>query len=818
MLVRSAIVTGIIAGCGAVVFVAIASGYWWLMQSRPALDGVEYAVGLADTATIARDRQGMPTITATSRLDLARATGFVHGQERFFQMDLLRRNAAGELAALFGEAALAHDKSVRLHQFRMRARRGVQLLPDHHRAILRAYTQGVNSGLQALDAAPFEYSLLEASAEPWREADSLLTVYSMYLDLQERDGATERSRTLLRQFLPQDMYAFINAAGGEWDAPIDGSVGDNPALPKNTWPSAQMDRLNNFHTHRLGPHRLEPDGLEPKGLDPQSQQAQAAEPSLGSNNWAIAGQLTYYDSAMLANDMHLGIKVPNIWFRAHLKWRENQDVHQLLGVTLPGTPALIVGSNTRVAWGFTNSYGDWSDVIQLQLNPAGDQYLTPDGYQVFHTVTERIAVKGGAEHVLKIKQTIWGPVIAEDGAGNLLAYRWMAHDTVATNLNIIELEQASSAREVLSMAPALGIPAQNLVVADHRGNIGWAVTNNIPQRFGFSGEFVSDWSDGSKGWAGYLPKSDNPTIYNPSNGRIWTANSRVVGGAMYSAIGDGGYALGARAKQISQGLSAKTLFSETDLLAIQLDQRALFLRRWHALLLDQVLPHSSRADAPALNQALRDWSAAASVADQGYLITRQFRLAVRQLIFADLQHHLTALDGAFSLRRLHHNTEYALWAMASEQPSHLLPSAYASWQELLLQALDTALQALDNQYGSWQDVTWGQFNQVSIKHPMSAHLAGLRWLLDMPAQPQPGDTHMPRVAGNQFGASQRLVVAPGHEHRGILHMPSSQAAHPLLPYFGAEHDHWLRGRPTPLLPGATAYLLLLQPASLAPMD
>ena len=788
--------------CVSIVLIVLSSIYIWLIQSRPTLDGARHIMGLTDTVTIERDQRGMPTITATNRIDLARVTGFVHGQERFFQMDLLRRNSAGELAELFGGPALAHDKKIRLHQFRMRAQRGVELLPDYHRDILTAYTDGVNSGLNELNAVPFEYTLLGVDAKPWQEADSLLVVYSMYLDLQEHDGITERSRTLLNQFLPQDLYDFIHPDGGEWDAPIDGSIGHNPTIPKNTWPSKQTELLNSFQSHQqtTQEHSVLMD-MEPEDYNP------------GSNNWVISGQLTTYPSAMLADDMHLGINVPNIWFRAYLKWRENNKTHQLIGLTLPGAPALVVGSNTHVAWGFTNSYGDWSDVIQLQLSDNGEQYLTPNGYQAFHTVGERIAVKNAPDVALEIKQTIWGPVIAKDGQGNLLAYRWLAHDESATNLNFIELEKAMTADEVLTTGATLGMPAQNLVTADSQGNIGWTITNSIPVRHGFSGEFISDWSDGSKGWSGYLPKIDNPKVYNPSNQRIWTANSRVVGGEMYNIIGDGGYAFGARAKQIRDGLFAKGTYLEQDLLNIQLDDRAVFLQRWHHLLLNNVVPKSDRSDVDALTKALQNWSGAARIEDQGYLLTRQFRLKVRNLIFADLVHHLTALDPNFKFKRVRNYAEYAMWTLASEQPNHLLPPNYSSWDQLLVKALNAALEELDSEYGSWQDVTWGEFNQVNISHPMSPFVPGLSWLTDMPKQYQPGDTNMPRVAGPDFGASQRIVVAPGQESKAILHMPSSQAAHPLLPYFGMEHDPWLKGEPTPLLPGDTEYLLTLQPGS-----
>ncbi|MFO1350772.1 MAG: penicillin acylase family protein [Gammaproteobacteria bacterium] len=210
-------------GLALALFVLASAGgawlYWRLTGGLAQLDGAANLHGLTAPVTIERDALGVPTLRAANRLDIARAIGFVHGQERFFQMDLLRRSAAGELAELFGAAALPKDKELRIHRFRWRAERALGLLAPAERDQIDAYAAGVNAGLAALRAPPFEYLLLRAHPVPWRATDSALVIYAMYLDLQDSTGQIDTFYGLLHDFLPEPLYAFLTPAGGEWDAP-----------------------------------------------------------------------------------------------------------------------------------------------------------------------------------------------------------------------------------------------------------------------------------------------------------------------------------------------------------------------------------------------------------------------------------------------------------------------------------------------------------------------------------------------------------------------------------------------------------------------
>ena len=269
----------------------------------------------------------------------------------------------------------------------------------------------------------------------------------------------------------------------------------------------------------------------------------------GSNNWVVDGRLSETGVPLLANDMHLGIRVPNTWYRAMLEWRDvNRVPRTVVGITLPGVPAMVVGSNTDVAWGFTNAYADTSDIILLEVDPARPgQYLTQNGWRPFEQFDERIEVAGGPAETLQVSWTEWGPVLPPDFKGRPRAYRWVAHSAERLAVSVTPLEDARSVVEAFDRANRLGTPAQNLVVADREGGVGWTVYGSLPRRNGFDGQLPTSWADGSRGWTGLLDPADYPRVSDPLDGRIWTANDRVVDGAMLG---------GTRQRQLGSGFES----------------------------------------------------------------------------------------------------------------------------------------------------------------------------------------------------------------------------------------------------------------------
>ncbi len=788
----------------------IATASTWLYSkvdgALPVLEGKKTVFGLKKSAIIERDKQGIATIKAQNRNDIAVALGFVHAQERFFQMDLLRRNSAGELASLFGPLALDYDKSIRRHRFRDRARTIVAQLPKAQFELIKAYTRGVNQGLKYLYSSPFEYLLLQQEPVQWSEEDSILTIFSMYIDLQYHDGRRERTLGLMKAVLSGDVYAFLDPKGSVWDAAIDGSQYPQASMPVNAWPSASSfnnnDKSSNYNKATTLAHN--------------NKNKYQGDHLPGSNSWAISGKLSATGSAIIANDMHLGIRVPNTWFRASFEYPHNSKAEKNLikvtGATLPGSPNMVIGSNGNIAWGFTNSYGDYSDVILLTTNADNSQYLTPTGFQDFTLHKQVIAIKGQKAEEITVTDTIWGPVIGKNHQGKLLAYRWVAYDKQAINLTATELEQAETVDQAFNIAARSGIPSQNFLVADKHGDIGWTIMGPIPNKKGALGDTPQSWSSGENSWQGYLTPAQYPHIKNPENQRLWTANSRVVGGDMIKKLGNGGYALGARSKQIRNNLLAQENFDEQSLLKIGLDDEAVFLQRWQKFILETVLTKQVLAQEDTFAQVKelleQPEKLRASIDSVSYRLVRNFRINLRDSVFFELKESLMSIDDAFNFKSIRHQIEVPLWQLINEQPKNFMMLGENSWQDAFTNALELTIADMSiNQ--PLDAATWGQQNNSAIKHPLSSALPFLNNWLDMPSKALAGDSYMPRVQGNAFGASERMVVSPGYEENGIFHMPTSQSGHPWSPYYGLGHSDWEQGVASPFLPGKTHYKLTL---------
>jgi len=785
----------------AVILLAVPLVAWLLLRaSVPKLEGDAVVPGLSAPVTIERDALGTATIRGGSRNDVARALGFVHAQERFFEMDLMRRAAAGELSELVGAAALPMDKQRR--PFRMRARAAQVLAaaaPDDV-AALAAYGEGVNAGLAALASRPWEYWLLRGTPAPWTTADSILVMDAMFFDLVDTTNARELGFAKIRAALPESVYKFLAAGGGPWDAPLLGPPMPYPELP----PASDID-LSRVDAILL---RVPADPTERK--------------TPGSNSFAVSGALTSTHAALVANDMHLNLRVPNIWFRARLMYPntrrsgasapENQV--DLIGVTLPGVPALVAGSNRHIAWAFTNSYGDWMDWVRVDLDPADKtRYRTPSGWQSLEVTNEAIKVHGAADVDIEVRDTKWGPIIAADADGTPLALAWTALQPGAINTEISHLDLAETADEALDVANNAGMPPQNFVVGDKAGNIAWTIAGRIPKREGkYDPLLPSDWSHEGTGWNGWLAPAEYPRLPNPPAQRLWTANTRTLDfeSSDFARLGDGGYDLGARARQIRDDLKVRDHFVPDDMLAIQLDDRAMFLKHWHGLLQTTL---ASIADSPATTEARKfaaDWDDRADPASVGYRMARAFRTEVTDTVLDGFAAAVRAKLDDFKMPKLA-QAEVIVGAILLQRPANLLPPGYADWDDLLRKCAERSAKALGAKPGGLAARTWGESNTARIGHPLSAALPGLGRLLDMPADQLPGDSNMPNVAAASFGASERFAVEPGHEEFGYFHMPAGQSDNPLSPFYGAGHEDWVKGRATPFLPGASKYTFTLKP-------
>jgi len=776
-----------------VALIAVIGAGLALHASLPRLGGEVAMAGLGAPVEVERDGAGVPTIRGSSRADVARALGFVHAQERFFQMDLQRRRASGEMAEIFGPQAAGWDRRVRAHRLSDVARKAVAMEDHEGRTLLRSYAEGVNAGLADLDERSFEYLVLRAQPRPWAPEDTILVVLSMFLRLNSWGGERELGLAALADVLPPELYEFLVTEGTEFDAPMLGEAFQTPEIP--------------------GPEVLDLRAAVSAG---ESGNAPEDVPAPGSNGWALAGSRTGHGGAILASDMHLGLMVPNTWYRARLQWQDpvTGQSWDVTGVTLAGTPFVVAGSNGRVAWSFTNSFGDWVDIVPIE--PLGHRaYRGPDGPMEYEQWTEMISVAGAEPIEAEFTRTVWGPVIGEDHHHRPVALRWTAHSPEAVGTGLRHLETAGDVDEAMDVAATAGIPPQNLMVVDSSGNIGWTIAGRIPKRVGCGTAGMDVEAEDPCEWDGWLAAEDYPRILNPSSGQVWTANARVVDGAWLEILGDGGYILGARAAQIRDGLMELAGAGEREMLELQLDDRALFLQWWQELLVETLDSGtiSESAQRTELLNVVTEWSGRAAVDDPGFRMVRAFRVYVRPLVLDPLFEACSGVEGPCGWEFLGQR-EGPVRRILTEKPSHLLNPNFESWHDLLLAAADQVINDFGAAGSSIADHPWGERNTVRIRHPLSSSLPG--WVaqyLDMTSVALPGDDHMPRVQSLSYGASERFVVSPGREAEGLFHMPCGQSGHPFSPHYRAGHLDWVEGRPSPFLPGPPEWRMELRPAS-----
>jgi penicillin G amidase len=536
--------------------------------------------------------------------------------------------------------------------------------------------------------------------------------------------------------------------------------------------------------------------------------------AIGSNNFAVAGRLTDTGAALVANDMHLIVRVPNTWYRAVFEWTDGSgESHLLVGTTLAGHPAMVIGSNTHTAWGFTNSYGDFTDVVVLETDPQQpDRYRTPSGWQQFERGDEVIKVAGEADQHLTVTSTIWGPVIDSDHAGRSRALRWVAHSLDQLDNTVTPFESTYTLEALFEQANGLGAPAQNIVAADRTGRIGWSIFGAIPLRSGLEGNLPMSWADGNAGWTGWLPDADYPRVIDPPSGRIWTANARVAD--TQRPLGHGNYEVGSRARIIRDRLFARDRFGPRDLLDIQLDTSATFLARWRDLLLNTLTAaaiqgHPDRAELRALVD--QGWTGQVTANAAAYRLTRMFRERTSERVFSFLLSECYEADIDFDYRAIRLR-EGPIWQVITQQPLHLLDPAFDNWQELLLTSVDEVVALVREEHsGPLSDRVWSEVNRTVYRHPLSGAIPFLSRWLDMPDTPLPGDLYTPNMHWGASAPSERMVVSPGREREGIMHMPTGQSGHPLSPFYGNSHRAWVNGDVTPLMPGKTEHSLTFEP-------
>ncbi|HEV3177571.1 MAG TPA: penicillin acylase family protein [Stellaceae bacterium] len=478
------------------------SGLLWLHSSLPPLARSRVVQGITAPLRIARDAIGVPTIVATNDLDAAFALGYVHAEDRLFQMDAQRRYGAGRLAEWFGARVLDSDRMMRTLGLARAAERQLGDLPDEVQAAFRAYAAGVNAYITDRRwALPPEYYLLRAKPEPWRAVDTLIWGKLMAWQLAGNYRGELVRAKILEHVKPEEMP--ILYPGYPKEGPV--ILGAMAPIYRNL-PLASLLALT--------------PALE--------------DPVRASNNWVVAGNRSSSGKPILANDPHLGLDVPGVWYLVHIA----TPAHKLEGGTMPGAPIVLVGHNERIAWGLTNTGSDVSDLFVEKLDPDDpSKYVAADGSRPFTTRTETIAVKDAPTVQLTVRETRHGPVISDLAGpaqqiaqpGFVLALQASyLMDGDRTPQALWEMNRAVDWESFQRALANFGAPEQNVIYADVDGHIGFMAPARVPTRVSGDGWLPSPGWSGEFDWTGWIPSDAMPRALDPPAGRIVTANNKLV--------------------------------------------------------------------------------------------------------------------------------------------------------------------------------------------------------------------------------------------------------------------------------------------------
>lgn len=572
------------------MLVVAAFGWWTVRRSFPDIDGSQRLAGLSSDVSVVRDAQGVPHIYATNLTDLYMAQGYVHAQERFFQMDFRRHIGAARLSEMLGEATVDTDRFLRSMRFVATAREEFEAMTAEEQAIMQAYADGVNAYLAERSGAEIslEYAVLglsNAGYEPyaWEPTDTLVWAKMMSWDLGSNledeisraltAGAVGVTQTeVLWPPYPADHPVIVHPSEptvrGGVSAPAVASTQAFGDVPSATWTQLAEDVLGVRQV--TGESRAE----------------------IGSNNWVVDGSKTASGWPLLANDPHLSTQMPSIWFQIglHCVGEEAGCPHHVAGFSLAGGPGVVIGHNDRIAWGVTNLAPDTQDLVIERINPDNPHQYELDGEWIdMEVFEEEILVAGGTPVEVEVRWTRNGPLIADtfgledfaETAGGVeippehgLALRWTSLEPSTLTSSILQLNRAEDWEEFRQAVSSWDIAAQNMVYADVEGNIGYQATGATPIRAAGDGRWpVPGWTS-EFDWAGTIPFGDLPSLFNPPGGAIVTANNAVVDETYQPPLTED-WAYGYRAERILERLAgAEELTTET-MNQIQTDNRNL---------------------------------------------------------------------------------------------------------------------------------------------------------------------------------------------------------------------------------------------------
>jgi penicillin G amidase len=783
-----------------ILLIAAGTAIWWFVyRPLPQVDGTIVVNGLHSDVSVERDRWGIPHIRASSTEDMVEAQGYVMAQDRLWQMDLLRRVGRGQLSEIFGPALLPIDKKFRTLGFGRAAECEAAAATGAPRAIVEAYARGVNRFIeQHQSQLPLEFSLLHYKPQPWTPADTFAIggyMYATLADTWERE--LDRAKVTERVGLDRAKDLFSPEAAmdhfivGDPNDKKDGSQhahsGDDDDDDDDEMESDDVIKAQNLEPGAPAEDEIPPSinsMLWPAARDFLSATNREIRQSLGSNNWVVSGAHTATGKPLLANDTHLELSVPSIWYQVHL----TAPGWNVAGFTFPGAPLVVIGHNDHIAWGFTNNGADVQDLYIETLNPAApDEYRVNGAWKKAQTLDEVIHVKGQPDEHFAIVLTRHGPVVRRDGTKGY-ALRWTATEPGALSNSYNWLGAAKNWDEFRKAIKQSWGPAQNAVYADVAGNIGYVMSAKVPIRKKGHGEVPVPGDTDEYEWTGYIPFDQLPQALNPDSGLIVTANARVVGPDYKPYLTDR-WEEPYRTARIFDLLQDRHDLRPEDMLKVQNDTYSyphMFLAEQLSAAAKSVPPKDARAQ--HLIQQLKDWNGIANPDSVEVSFLQALRRSLLQMI---LEPYLGNDTDLYNWRSM-----AFLQRVLTERPAKWLPSIYKNYDELLSAAADRAVSKLAEQTKSQRtkDWPWKRFNSLQMLHPMG-RTGILKLIFSITDKPQSGTIYSVRAAGKSHGPSERFVANTANWDDSILLITSGESGQVGSSHYTDQFSYWYEGKP-----------------------
>jgi penicillin amidase len=808
--------------------VAVAGWLYSIARSAlPQLDGAIVLPGLSSKVTVIRDGHGIPAIEAATLDDLFFAQGYVTAQDRLWQMDAMRRAAAGELSEIVGADTLDLDREQRILGLRVAAESAAKNISPRNRAYFEAYARGVNAFMEShRDRLSLEFRLLKYQPRPWTVVDSLLVGARMVQDLNHYHTPPPLTRERILAKLGPQLTADLYVNSSWRDRPpgdtrridaepndVHGKKGSNKkggddADDEEIDPDGSATRLisalrlySNYLTNLAKVASLA-NVSAPRAFYSSFSQQEEELFRPGSNNWVVSGQHTVSGKPLLSNDMHLDHQMPNLWFQAHLK--TTSDDFDVAGVTLPGVPFVIVGHNQRIGWGFTNVAPTVEDDYIEEFNAQG-QYKTPAGWVDPQHRQEIIRVKGAPDETLDVVTTRHGPIISETipGETRKIALRWTLQDGMG--LMFFDVDTARNWDDFRKAFSNLDAPGQNVMYADVDGHIGYQSTGRVPIRASGDGSLPVNGSDDSHEWKGWIPFEEMPRVYDPPTGSLASANGRIApDGYKYSISTQ--WDAPWRTDRIYRVLESGKKFAPADMLALQLDISSTYDRFCadkFVYAIDHAPKPSERAKRAA--EILRDWDGRMSADSAAPTIETKARVELVRLL---LEPRLGAVSPGTNHGEL--NWKSYRWAMSSvwlenvltRQPTRWLPPGYSDYGSLLTAVVENVVnQTVPNNSSTVEshppsDLSkwkWGENYQVAIDHPVLDKLPLIGRYTAPGLKPLSGSNLTVKAVGRKFGASERLTWNFANFDESTLNLVTGESGIFLSPYYLDQWKAWYEG-------------------------